>query len=251
MTAKDLCIKTQNLLSATPCDKVPRHLEEELALGLECALCQLPECIPSDGVVCNGTSVSTRDINRKIQSITVKVWLTHTSEPKHVREAVDTTLSDLGVDNADTLLVRFPSEIADQDLLAAWAQVETLFQSQKARRIGVCDMGVRQLALLLKEARFPPSLLELPLRGLDPGVVTELRRLCRDSNIRLITSGASREEDFNRIDLQSILKGRVQGVTRPPKPAWAARFTVVLRCRSIAATKGYIVHCPDAIDIPE
>ena len=138
--------------------------------------------------------------------VTSKLWNTF-HEPKHVRPALERTLSDLRLDYLDCYLVHFPIALAyvspetryppgwffdpDADmpgmqparvpLADTWGAMEDLVDAGLVRRIGVCNYGVSLLRDLQATARIQPAVLQVELH---PRLAQEkLLRYCRETGI--------------------------------------------------------------------
>ena len=138
--------------------------------------------------------------------VTSKLWNTF-HEPKHVRPALERTLSDLQLDYLDCYLVHFPIALAyvspetryppgwffdpDADmpgmqparvpLADTWGAMEDLVDAGLVRRIGVCNYGVSLLRDLQATARIQPAVLQVELH---PRLAQEkLLRYCRETGI--------------------------------------------------------------------
>lgn len=138
--------------------------------------------------------------------VTSKLWNTF-HEPKHVRLALERTLSDLRLDYLDCYLVHFPIALAyvspetryppgwffdpDADmpgmqparvpLADTWGAMEDLVDAGLVRRIGVCNYGVGLLRDLQATARIQPAVLQVELH---PRLAQEkLLRYCRETGI--------------------------------------------------------------------
>ena len=81
--------------------------------------------------------------------------------PDKVEEAIEKSLSDLGLEYLDLYLVHWPVASSDngleEDFIETWRAMTQLVQSGKARHIGVANFSPAQLQALVNSTSHPPS----------------------------------------------------------------------------------------------
>ncbi|KAJ4847938.1 hypothetical protein Tsubulata_040432 [Turnera subulata] len=102
-------------------------------------------------------------VKREDLFITSKLWCTNHA-PEDVASAMEGTLRDLQLDYIHWPVrmkkgtVGFPPESLEQpDFPSTWRAMEALYDSGKARAIGVSNFSTKKLADLLQVARIPPA----------------------------------------------------------------------------------------------
>ncbi|MCF6137353.1 aldo/keto reductase [Alkalihalobacillus berkeleyi] len=164
-----------------------------------------------------GKAIQEANIPREELFITTKVW-NKDQGYESTMKAFEDSLEKLGLDYVDLYLIHWPVEGKYKD---TWRAIENLYESGKARAIGVCNFNVHHLKDLMEDADVKPMVNQIELH---PKLTQrEVRTFCRDNNIvveawsplmhgKLLEHPVLKEigDKYNKTPAQVILKWDLQ-----------------------------------------
>lgn len=166
---------------------------------LDCAAYYMNEDEVGDAI--QDFLTANQSVNRKDIFVTTKVW-NHLTRPGDIEWSLEQSLERLRLDYVDLFLLHWPfiSERTDdykpkigadgryifqknlnEDPEASWRSMEKLYESGKAKAIGVSNWSVEGLKKLLTVARIPPACNQIELHPFLPN--PEQLEFCFKHNI--------------------------------------------------------------------
>lgn len=128
-----------------------------------------------------GKAIKSSGVPRSELFITTKLWNSDQGHDNTLK-AFDKSLSRLGLDYVDLYLIHWPVPAADL-YVETWKAMEEIYESGRAKAIGVCNFQVEHLEKLLASAKVVPAVNQIELHpGLEQA---ETRKFCKSNGIEV------------------------------------------------------------------
>ncbi|PVD22515.1 hypothetical protein C0Q70_18329 [Pomacea canaliculata] len=177
--------------------------------------------------------------------VTIKVFLCSKLPPQVIHESVEKVMEDLKVSFVETVLLSISmfnteEEITVEQLKPYWKVLEKMVQEEKVLSIGVSDLDKTKLAELYEWAKVKPSTDQVNLASccVMPKELTEYAKLV---DVQLLT-----HNDPTELLPASKLQEAIRMCSTEPDSVgwvgqWVARYSVLVKCRGIIKSKGYVL----------
>ena len=124
-----------------------------------------------------GKAIATSKIDRTKIFLTTKLWNTDQKDPK---QAFEKSLERLNMDYVDLYLMHYP---VTETRLKAWKEMEKIYESGRARSIGVSNFTIKHLKELMKSCNVVPAVNQVEFHPFL--FQKELMDFCHKNNIAL------------------------------------------------------------------
>jgi len=265
---KEFCVHTGNINNYLEL-KLKRFANsaEELSACLDLQFSNLPEDvkISDNGMLLLADKKHQRmeAYDRDDLKITLKLFVEEFNF-SFVYDAIQATLSQLGVSLIEQLIVAFPqpnepeentedSNTSEFDakwfarVLGLWTEIEEkLVNAGLVMSVGVADFHLAPLQRLYDAVKVKPCVDHFNIDGCCV-VPPELQQYARENDIQLLTHNDPHPFPLKQIFKTFCSNQKEADLPRSScctifEPLWAGRYTIWVRRRSLMAAKGYIVQ---------
>lgn len=192
---------------------------------------------------------------RNDMKITVKIFVKSNAQAS-VKEAVDTTLTEMGVSWVETVILSVTptqSEASSHfDLIKPfWRELEEFVAQGKINSLGISDLNLEQLTALHDWAQVKPVTHQVNLTNCCT-IPSEMTHFAKQHDLQLFTH-SDPTEILPKSSIEKILESKITqspvALTPSPIPpippkhlylSWLSRYSVLIKCRGIIKSKGYL-----------
>ncbi|XP_030062083.1 glutamate--cysteine ligase regulatory subunit [Microcaecilia unicolor] len=211
--------------------KISPELVLELPNTLECSMTEATETINPE--------------EREEMKVSAKLFVSG-SDFSSVRDAVNMACSALGVAELDSVIIAPPPledgiDLSLEHLQPYWAELENLVQNKKIVAIGTSDLDKSMLEQLYLWAQVKPNSNQVNLASCCV-MPPDLTAFAKEFDIQLLTHNDPKEL-LSEPGFQEAIKESVQDLqVNEWTPLWLLRYSVIVKCRGIIKSKGYILQ---------
>lgn len=177
--------------------------------------------------------------------LTVKIFLCSLLPAELLKEATNKALKELNVSFIETVLLALP-EFEDEDDLTLdiikpyWTCLEELVDSEAVLSLGIADLNKTLLEQLYNWARVKPHINQVNLESCCV-MPKDLVEYAKDNDIQLLTHNDPRDILPTKSFQDLISTNTTEKDGEGWEPLWVLRYSVLVKCRGIIKTKGYIM----------
>lgn len=177
--------------------------------------------------------------------LTVKIFLCSLLPAELLKEATYKALKELNVSFIETVLLALP-EFEDEDDLTLdvikpyWTCLEELVDSEAVLSLGIADLNKSLLEQLYNWARVKPHINQVNLESCCV-MPKDLVEYAKDNDIQLLTHNDPRDILPTKSFQELISTNTTEKDGEGWDPLWVLRYSVLVKCRGIIKTKGYIM----------
>ncbi|XP_071153859.1 glutamate--cysteine ligase regulatory subunit-like [Mytilus edulis] len=177
--------------------------------------------------------------------LTVKIFLCSLLPAELLKEATNKALKELNVSFIETVLLALP-EFEDEDDLTLdvikpyWTCLEELVDSEAVLSLGIADLNKSLLEQLYNWARVKPHINQVNLESCCV-MPKDLVEYAKDNDIQLLTHNDPRDILPTKSFQELISTNTTEKDGEGWDPLWVLRYSVLVKCRGIIKTKGYIM----------
>ncbi|KAK3605869.1 hypothetical protein CHS0354_017774 [Potamilus streckersoni] len=198
---------------------------------LDCVNAKFQETLPAD--------------ERDELKVTVKIFLCKLLPPDALKEIVDRALTELGVSFVETVLISLPEqgdgeELTLDSIKPYWEVLQGLVQKEQVLSLGISDLDKGMLEQLYQWAQIKPVIDQVNLESCCV-IPKDLGEFAKQHDIQLLTHNDPKNIMPEQILQEVIAASSTYKDGSQWETHWVLRYSVLIKCRGIIRTKGYIL----------
>ncbi len=178
-----------------------------------------------------GNAIRESGIPREEIFVTTKVW-NDDQRKKRVQEAFNDSLKRLGMDYVDLYLIHWPVKGYYQE---TWKEMEKIYQSGRAKAIGVSNFMVHHLEDILRDCTVVPAVDQVEFHPLL--VQPKLLQYCRQNKVQLEGWGPLMRGHLSDLGLLTKLAEKYHKTVAQIILRWDLQHEVVTIPKSITPSR--------------
>jgi len=183
----------------------------------------------------DNTGLDTRE--RELVKVTVKIFL-HKFDETFIDEAVSKIMAELKTKYVDSIFLAFPSMDNFEEVIGSyWKVMERLKETGVTTHISSCDLDEPKLKFLIQNSMIKPEVNQVNLASCCH-MPEDLVAYAKEAGVQLHTHG-DQQVMLPNDTLEPLLKTKFT-TQRSWETNWVVKYAVVLKCRGVIQSKGYI-----------
>lgn len=178
--------------------------------------------------------------------VIVKLFICSEQNPEVVVEAINKVITELNSSFVETVLLSLSmfeseEEITVEQIKPYWQVLESLVDQKRVFSIGISDLDKNKLAQLYSLAKVKPTIDQVNLASCCV-MPKDLTEYAKQVDIQLQTHNDAPEILPSAQLREALRQCGTEQDSAGWSPLWVARYSVLVKCRGIIKSKGYILR---------